>query len=104
MAVYKAYFLFNLAEGKTIAEYERWSVAVNHPAARRVKSILEFHDLKVLGTLGEGKPAYQVIEEIIITDIDVYKAEISGPKMAGFASEWATWVSDWICILTEQIA
>jgi hypothetical protein len=104
VAVYKAYFLFNLAEGKTIAEYERWSLAVNHPAARRVKSILGFHDLKVVGALEAGKPAYQVIEDILITDIDAYKAEIAGPEMAGFASEWASWVSDWICILTEQIA
>lgn len=104
MAVYKAYFLFNLAPGKTIAEYEQWSVAVNHPASRRVKSIAEFHDYKTVATLDGSRPAYQVIEEVLIKGIDAYKQEIAGPDMAEFSTEWASWVSDWICILTERIA
>ncbi len=104
MAVYKAYFLFNLAPGKTVAAYERWSVAVNHPAARRVPSIIEFHDSKTVATLDDSKPAYQVIEEVLIRDVEQYKRDISAPEMAGFSAEWASWVADYICILTERIA
>ena len=102
--VYKAYFLFNLAPGKTVEEYEKWSVEVNHPAARRVNSIIEFHDFKTVATLDGSKPAYQVIEEILISNVEQYKKDITAPEMAGFAEEWGTWVSDWICILTERVA
>lgn len=104
MAVYKAYFLFNLAPGKTLAEYEQWSVVVNHPASARVRNIAEFHDHKTVATLDGVKPAYQVIEEVTIRDIDGYKQEITSPAMAEFSADWASWVSDWICIITERIA
>ncbi|WP_078429253.1 hypothetical protein [Alkalihalobacterium alkalinitrilicum] len=101
---YKAYFLFNLAQGKTVEEYERWSVEVNHPAAKSVESIREFHDYKTVATLDGSKPAYQIIEEIVISDVDQYKKDITAPEMAGFSEEWGSWVSDWFCILTERVA
>jgi len=104
MALYKAYFLFNLAPGKTVDGYEQWSKAVNHPASAQVPSILEFHDARTVATLDGGKPAYQVIEEVTIRDVEQYKREISAPEMAGFSAEWASWVSDWICIITERVA
>lgn len=102
--VLKAYFLFNLAPGKTVEDYERWTVEVNHPAASRVDSIIEFHDYKAVATLDDSGPAYQIIEEVLIKDVDQYKKDISAPEMAGFSEEWASWVSDWFCIIAERIA
>jgi hypothetical protein len=102
--VYKAYFLFNLAPGKTVEEYERWSKEVNHPAASRVESINEFHDYKTVATLDGSNPAYQIVEEILISDVEKYKKDITAPEMAGFSEAWGSWVSDWICLLTERIA
>lgn len=98
----KAYFLFNLKPELTVDDYAKWSLAVNHPFAKRVKEIKSFHDHRVVGTV-EGQPAWQVIEEIEIESVAAYKAAMQGPEFEAFGAEWSKWVSEWIVIFTEQI-
>jgi hypothetical protein len=102
--VRKAYFMFNLKPGKSPAAYERWSKERNHPVARSLGPIVQFHDARVVGTLAGGQPTYQFLEEIEVTDFGDYEAALAAPEMRAFAEEWSEWVADWICLFTERIA
>ena len=104
MATKKAFFLFNLKPGLKAEDYIEWTRAVNHPGAARLKSILEFHDYVTRSSMRDKPIVYELVEEVTVTDLDEYVAELSDPARAGDARAWRDWVQDdYVILLTDII-
>lgn len=103
MAVRKAWFLFNLRSNRKPEDYIKWTLEVNHPGSKRLKTIKSFHDYVTVGAPPGVTPAWQFLEEIEVTDFDAYWAELRDPARANGSAAWRDWVQDYIVFFSEQI-
>jgi hypothetical protein len=96
--------LFNLKEGVTAADYERWAKRVDLPTVNGLKSIDKFEVFRAAGLLGsEAKPPYQYIEVIDVADMGEFGADIATEKMQEVAGEFQGMASDLVFIMTEKL-
>lgn len=95
--------LFNLRDGVSRADYEKWARDVDLPTVSNLSSIDGFEIFRTAGCLGSDKPApYQYIEIIDVNDMGQFGADVSTEKMQAIATEFQK-IADVTFILTEKL-
>ena len=94
--------LFNLKPGKTIENYKKWSSAEVHPRMLRMPSVIAFKDYEVTGAMNGVVVPYQLVEEIEITDPEVFGRDNAVDDGAVLAKEWQSWVGSFVVIYCQE--
>ena len=98
--------LFNLKDGVSEKEYEKWAKEVDIPIAASLKSVRDFKLFRTEGVFGsETVPPYKYIEILDISDFDSLPDDIaSEPKMSDVASKFQSLADEPIFLVTEKFA
>lgn len=81
--------LFNLKNGVSRDDYERWARTTDLPTVNALASVNRFDVLRSAGLLlGEGTPPYEYIEIIDVGDMDLFGSEVSTAAMQAVAAEF----------------
>lgn len=101
----RVFFLNILRDAVDPAEYEDWIRRVDYPVARKQASIQTYVVTRLEGLLdGQGKPPYQYLEVIEITDIDEYRSGMSGnDEFEQLLVDWSRYVAESIAVYGEVI-
>lgn len=104
MAV-RVFFLNKLRDGVDPADYERWVREVDYPLARALPTIKRYDVARLDGMLqGDGSLPCDYLEVVDITDLEEYRASLSGgPEIDAFFEEWSSFVSESIAVHGEVI-
>jgi hypothetical protein len=104
MAV-RVFFLNKLREGVDPAEYERWVREVDYPLARGLPTIRRYDVARLEGMLqGDGDPPCDYLEVVDISDLDEYRASLSGgAEIEAFFEEWSSFVGESVAVHGEVI-
>ena len=103
---HRAFFLNKLREGVDAADYERFVREVDYPFARALPTIRSYVVTRLDGMLdGEGKPPYDYLEVVEITDLDDYRASLdpSKPENKAFFDQWSGFVGESLMVQGEVI-
>ncbi len=73
------FFLARLKPGVDPNTYERWVREVDYPTARRFPSIISYTNHRLAGPFRKADVRYDYLEVIQVTDLDVYRADLSSP-------------------------
>ena len=102
----RAFFLNKLRDGVDPREYERFVREVDYPFASRVPTIRSYVVTRLDGLLeGEGKPPYDYLEVVEITEVDAYRASLA-PDVPGnreFFDRWSSFVGESVMVYGEVI-
>ncbi|MGB6229254.1 MAG: hypothetical protein WBF53_03905 [Litorimonas sp.] len=83
--------LFNLQEGKTVEDYERWAKETDIPAVNGLGSVDRFEVLRAEGLLfSDDASPYQYVELLDINDMDAFGAEAGQDHMQAIANTFQT--------------
>jgi REDY-like protein HapK len=98
--------LFNLKEGVTASDYEKFAKEIDVPTVSALKSIDDFKVFKTSGVLGapEVKPPYQYCEIIDVNDMERLFEDISTEKMQKIAAQFQGFADNPMFIVSEQFA
>ena len=99
----KAFTLFNLKSGKSLDDYEKWSLEQVHPRMLKMPSVLAFRDYRVTGAMGGGETRYQLVEEIEIMNPEEFERDNAEGDGLALAKEWQSWVADFTVIYCQEI-
>lgn len=101
----RVFFLNTLREGADPAEYEDWIRRVDYPVARRQESIRRYEVTRLEGLVsGEGKPPYQYLEVIDISDINAYRSGMDGnPEFEQLLADWSRYVGESVAVYGENV-
>ena len=101
----RVFFLNTLREGVEHEDYERWVREVDYPLARSLPTIRSYIVTRLDGHLQEeGKPPYDYLEVIDITDLDEYRASLAGgPEIEEFFKQWSSFVGESVAVFGEVI-
>ena len=81
--------LFNLQEGYTAEDYERWARDKDIPGVNGLGSVDSFEVFRSEGLLfAESDPPYQYIEILDINDMEQFGADASQAHMQAIAGEF----------------
>ncbi|MGH3004729.1 MAG: hypothetical protein ACRDOS_02285 [Gaiellaceae bacterium] len=103
---HRVFFLNKLREGVHPSDYERWVREVDYPFARSIPSIESYVVSRAASLLGEdGKPPYDFIEVVEVTDLAAYEADLSTdkPEVQEFDKEWLSYVGEAVAVVGEVI-
>jgi hypothetical protein len=103
---HRAFFLNKLREGVEPADYERFVREVDYPFARALPTIRSYVVTRLDGMLdGDGKPPYDYLEVVEITDLDEYRASLnpSKPEIKEFFDQWSSFVGESLMVQGEVI-
>lgn len=97
--------LFNLRDGVSAGEYERWAKRVDLPTVNSLKSINRFEVFKSAGLLGsEAKPPYAYIEIIDVGDMDQFGKEVATEAMKKVAGQFQEMADNPLFIMTDKLS
>lgn len=101
----RVFFLNKLRDGVEQADYERWVREVDYPFARSLPAINSYVVTRLDALLlEEGDPPYDYVEVVEITNIDEYRASLSGgPEIEAFFKEWSSFVGESVAVYGEVI-
>lgn len=104
MAV-RVFFLNKLRDGVDPADYERWVREVDYPLARGLPAIERYDVARLDGMVqGDGRPPYDYLEVVDITDLEEYRASLSGgPEIEAFFADWSRFVGESVAVYGEVI-
>jgi hypothetical protein len=98
----RVFFLNRLHATVDRAEYERWVQEVDYPFARALPAINSYEVYRLQGPLRDGEVPYDYIEVVEVTDLDDYRADLSGLPEE-FVTGWRTFVADSIAVHSTVI-
>ena len=98
--------LFNLKDGVSERDYEKWAKEVDIPIAGSLKSVRDFKLYRTEGIFGsDALPPYKYIEVLDISDFDSLPSDIaSEPKMNDVANKFQSFADSPIFLVTERFA
>lgn len=73
---------YRLRPGVTIADYTRWSLAVDQPASRRQPGVLGFEPHAVQGTLDGSDAGFDVFELVTVDRWEAFPTMLTADSMA----------------------
>ena len=96
--------LFNLKQGKSPEDYERWAVTTDLKTVRGLGSVSDFRLYKADGVLGsDDAPPYQYAELIAVDDMDAFGADIGSETMKRVAGEFQAFADAPVFMLTHDV-
>jgi hypothetical protein len=96
--------LFNLRQGKSPEDYERWAVTTDIKTVKALGSVGDFKLYKADGLLMSDEPSpYQYAELIHVSDIDAFGADVSSDTMKRVAAEFQEFADSPLFILTHDV-
>lgn len=101
----RVFFLNTLREGVKPEDYEKWVREVDYPLARNLPTIKSYIVTRLDGLLQEqGKPPYDYLEVVDVTDLDDYRASLAGgPEIEEFFRQWSSFVGASVAVVGEVI-
>jgi hypothetical protein len=96
----RVFFMNTLKKGVEASEYEQWVREVDYPLARALPAIKEYTVSRLEGFVqGDGELPCEYLEVIDVTDLDEYKAALSGgPEVEKFFEEWSSYVGESVMV------
>lgn len=100
----KVIVLFNLKADADIDAYEQWARTTDIPGVRAMGSVESFRVFKTTGLLGSDDPApYQYVEQIEITTMAPFLADVSTPQAQQVAAEFQSFADNPMFMLADEI-
>ena len=98
--------LFNLKEGVSKADYEKFAKEMDVPTVSALKSIDDFKVFRTTGMLGapEIKSPYQYCEIIEVNDMEGFFKDISTNNVQKIATMFQGFADNPLFIVSEQFA
>jgi REDY-like protein HapK len=98
--------LFNLKEGVSASDYEKFAKEIDVPTVSALKSIDDFKVFKNSSILGapEAKPPYQYCEIIEVNDMNALFEDISTDKMQRISTLFQGFADNPMFMVSEQFA
>ncbi|HIF08868.1 MAG TPA: REDY-like protein HapK [Sneathiellales bacterium] len=96
--------LFNLNEGQSEADYEKWAVEQDIPTAGTLNAVQNFNVYRAESIFGsEDKPPYRYIEIIDITSPEALGADVgASDKMADISKAFREFADNPTFMVTEK--
>ena len=86
--------LFNLKEGKSAEDYERWAREVDMPGVNGLESVDDFRVFRGGRTLfADEDPPYRYVEILDVNDMDRFGEEAGQDHMKAIAEEFQTTIA-----------
>ena len=96
--------LFNLLEGTSEAEYERYAVEIDSPTVKRLSSNHGFKILKGLNLFGsDASSPYQYIEVMTVSNFDELALDFQKEEMQKMLKQFSSFTDNPQLIVTKQI-
>ena len=96
--------LFNLKQGKSPEDYERWAVTTDIETVKALGSVDDFKLYKADGLLMSDEPSpYQYAELIHVNDMDAFGGEVSTDTMKRVAAEFQEFADGPLFLLTHDV-
>ncbi len=97
--------LFNLKEGVTEADYERFARQLDVPTVGALASVDSFRVYRTSGLLGsEAAPPYRYVETIDVSDLDGLFADLGSDTMQKIAAQFQAFADNPIFMLSDKFA
>lgn len=96
--------LFNLKQGKSPEDYERWAVTTDIKTVKALSSVGDFKLYKADGLLmSDDAPPYQYAELIQVHDMEAFGADVSSDTMKRVAAEFQDFADSPVFMLTHDV-
>jgi hypothetical protein len=97
--------LFNLKDGQSARDYERWARETDVPTGKGLSSVEDFRVYRVSDLLGsEARPPYGYVEVVDIRDLKRLGEEVGAEEVRVIAREFEEFAQDSIFFLTQRFA
>lgn len=96
----KQIILYNLAEGVTETEYEKYTLDKKGPFFIQLPSVMSFTLLRIHGM---NNSPYQYAGIVEVTSPEEWEKDASSPAFGSFVQEWTTKVSDIQMLFGEEV-
>jgi len=105
MAATTMIVLFNLKEGQSAKDYERWARETDVPTGKGPSSVEDFRVYRVGCLLGsEARTPYEYTEVVDIRDLKRLGEEVGAEEVRAVARQFEEFARDSIFFLTERLA
>lgn len=99
----KIVVLFNLKDGVSVEDYERFARETDLPIVNALPSVRKFEVLKASGLLGGGKSPYAYIEIIDLHSLDQLGQDVASETMQKVAATFRSLAEAPVFIVTEAL-
>lgn len=100
----KIVVLFNLKQGVSCSDYERWARTSDLPTVKKLSSVDDFELLKSGSMLGTDKaPPFEYVEIISVNNMHTFGQEVATDIMQKIAKEFQGFAESPMFILTDTI-
>lgn len=100
----KCFVTFRLKPGVTPEAYDEWFRAENAPAVRKMTSLKSYRVWRV-GSIVEGEPSFEVLEEMEFEDRAAFERELEDlPEIRAMLDGWYRRVTDQVILFAEEVA
>jgi len=97
--------LFNLKDGQSAKDYERWARETDVPTGKGLPSVEDFRVYRVSDLLGsEARPPYGYVQVIDVSDLGRLGEEVGAEEVRAVAREFEGFVEGAIFFLTQRFA
>lgn len=97
--------LFNLKEGQSVDNYERWTRDEDTPAIKRLQSIKDKRVYRAAGLMGSNAASpYQYVEVIEVNDMVQFDTDVSTNETQQLVQYFRRITKDLLFIITEQFS
>jgi hypothetical protein len=99
----KIVVLFNLKDGVSVDDYERFARETDLPIVNALPSVRKFEVLKASGVLGGGASPYQYVEIIDLHSLQQLGEDVSSETMQKVAATFRSMADAPVFIVTESL-
>ena len=99
----KIVVLFNLKDGVSVADYEKFARETDLPSVNALASVDKFEVLKATGLLGGGESPYRYLEILDVNDLSQLGADVSTETMQQVAATFRSMADNPLFIVTEAL-
>lgn len=99
----KIVVLFNLNDGVSVADYEKFARETDLPIVNALASVDKFEVLKATGLLGGGESPYRYLEILDVNDLSQLGADVSTETMQQVAATFRSMADNPLFIVTEAL-
>ncbi len=99
----KIVVLFNLKDGVSVADYEKFARETDLPIVNALASVDKFEVLKATGLLGGGESPYRYLEILDVNDLTQLGADVSTETMQQVAATFRSMADNPLFIVTEAL-
>lgn len=97
--------LFNLKDGQSAEEYERWAKDKDTPAIKQLQSVEDKRVYRAMGLMGANAASpYQYVEVIKVNDLNQLSADTNTDEIQQLIQYFRQITKDLIFIVTEQFS